>query len=268
MAFRSEDVKAVSSRQNPWVEAFRDLQQDLPERLVFIEGPKLLEEALKSALRIEKLAFIPARLEDPLVQQACAVAEDKIQITPYVLKALSDVDAPQGVVAIVRKPHTDWSSLLGAKTAAPDAARWLILDGIQDPGNAGTILRTAEAAGVLGIVTTPGTARLFGAKALRASAGSALRLPALEHRDVGEIVERMTSAGVRLVATGSEGTDFRAFDWHPPLALILGSEGAGLSADWSDRVAARVTVPMKPPVESLNVAVSAAVLLYEASRPR
>jgi TrmH family RNA methyltransferase len=176
------------------------------------------------------------------------------------------VRSPQGILAIARRPLWDWKNLFG-RAPAPI----VILDGIQDPGNVATIVRTAEAAGAAGIVTTPETASLFSPKALRGSAGSSLRLPILEHRDAEEIICALRVAGCGILAAdaqnGPEGAvSYSHVDWTKPWAIVLGQEGSGLSAGW--QAARRVFIPMKPVVESLNVAAAAAILLFEFHRQR
>ena len=266
MAFKSTDIKAISSRQNPFVENLRDLRDDASDELLFLEGPKLLEEALKSHLPIEQLAFVPNLLETPLIQKACALAAEKIQITPYVLRGLSDVEAPQGMIAIVRKPKTDWAQLF-AHAPRP----LVILDGIQNAGNAATIVRTAEAAGVAGIITTPGSARLFSPKALRGAMGSSLRMPILEHQDIATIAEKLAATSYVILTTSSPAESsipYTDVDWKKSWGLVFGQEGNGLSQEWEGKLECHVHIPMEANVESLNVSAAAAILLYESRRQR
>jgi len=209
---------------------------------------------------------VPALTDSPIVQAACAKAKEKVQITPYVLEGLTDVKTPQGVIAIVRKPKTEWRQI-HARAPRPI----VILDGIQNAGNAATIVRTAEAAGVAGIVTTPGTARLFSPKALRGAMGSSLRVPILEHQLPENLINALADAGYGVLAAASPQADSRSFtavDWQKSWAIVLGQEGHGLSAVWQKAPTALVHIPMEPSVESLNVAAAAALLLYEARRAR
>lgn len=259
-------IKSVTSRQNAFVEALRDIRDDAAGPLLFLEGPRLLEEALKSQLLIERVAFVPALGDLPIVRAACAKAKEKVQITPYVLEGLSDVKTPQGVIAIARKPKTEWGRIV---SRAPRPI--VILDGIQNAGNAATIVRTAEAAGVAGILTTPGTARLFSPKALRGAMGSSLRVPILEHQLPETLINDLADAGYGLLAASSPQSDSRSFndvEWRKSWAIVLGQEGHGLSAVWQKAQATLVHIPMEPAVESLNVAAAAALLLYEARRVR
>ena len=258
------DPKIITSRTNGLIEKLRELRDDPPGYLLFLEGPKLLEEALKSSLVIDQLIYVAETASRPDVQTALALAREKVQVTPYVLEGLSDVEAPQGVIAIVRKPASDWQQLL-AKAPNP----LMILDGIQNSGNAATIVRTAEAAGAAGVITTPGSARLFSPKALRGAMGSSLRLPVLEHQTVDVIVDKLAAAGYALLTAASpsaESIAYDAVDWTRACACVVGQEGRGLSAQWDGKKQTRIHIPMAPAVESLNVAAAAAILLYAARR--
>jgi TrmH family RNA methyltransferase len=145
----------------------------------------------------------------------------------------------------------------------------LILDRVQDPGNVGAIIRAGEACGATGVITTPGTADPFGWKALRGSMGSALRLPVARADSIDDAARAASRAGVRVYASvPREGTSLTSADLTGGLALLLGGEGAGLDAAAIASADERITIPMRPPVESLNVATAAALILYEASRQR
>jgi TrmH family RNA methyltransferase len=260
------EPRAISSRQNPVVEELRELRDaSTDSEWVFLEGFHLLEEALKSGLAIVRLAFIPDLLNNPLIQKAITVAHDTVQITPYVMKSVSDVESPQGVVAVARKPVSDWEAIF-SRLPKPI----VILDTLQDPGNAATIIRTAEAAGAAGIVTTPGTARLFAPKALRSAMGSSLRLPVLEHVGISDIVEESKKTSIQLVGTKQAAsiTAYNEFNWKQPVAIILGQEARGISSEWPHDKLAWISIPMEPTVESLNVAAAAAVLLFMARQAR
>jgi len=198
-----------------------------------------------------------------LAERARKSAESTFSISGSIFRSISDLVEPQGILAIGERPHWSWERLL-AKSPAPI----VILDGLQNPGNVAAVLRTAEAAGAAGVVTTPGTARLTGPKALRGASGSALRVPHLEHLSPKAIVEHLAKAGYKLYTADRQGDQavlYTDLDWKQPIAMVLGQEGNGVSAEWN---AAVVKIPMEDPVESLNVGVAAAVLLYESYRQR
>jgi TrmH family RNA methyltransferase len=144
----------------------------------------------------------------------------------------------------------------------------VVLDGVQDPGNVGTIVRSAEAFGASAMVTLPGTANAWGLKAIRASAGSIFRLPvfALDEAAAESLLRRYKLHAVAAVA--SQGIAPAEIHWQQPAALLIGSEGAGLSQRWLEFAEARVTLPTGGAVESLNAAIAASLLLYEASKAR
>jgi len=264
MAAHSSAIKILATRQNQTVQELRAVRDDAAGPLLFLEGPKLVEEALKSGLWLERLAFVAHWRESALHQEATARARERFQLTPYVLEGISSVPAPQGVIAIARKPATDWKRLLAR---APRLI--MVLDGVQDAGNAAAIVRTAEAAGAAGLITTPGSARLFSAKALRGAMGSSLRLPILEHLEVDRIAENLAAARYVLLTTAAASADSRpysAVDWKRACACVLGQESGGVSPRWDSHAPTRIHIPMDPAVESLNVAAAAAVLLYEARR--
>src|SRR5258708_17122052 len=152
----------ISSRQNQLIQELRDRSDPAIAKGLFLEGLHVLEEALEAGMPIQHLIVVPALAETDLVKRAMAKATHTTQVTAYVMKALSDVETPQGVIAICPKPAWDWAALT-SKSPAPI----IILDVLQDPGNAASILRTAEAAGAAGVVTTPGTVKLYTPKALR-----------------------------------------------------------------------------------------------------
>ena len=195
-------------------------------------------------------------------------AKQVVLVSEQVFRLLSDVEEPQGILATAILAPATWEAIL-ARTPAPI----VILDGIQVPGNAGAILRTAEAAGAAGVVTTPGTAHLFSPKALRGSMGSALRLPILEHQSPEAIARALQGKEYRLYGSYMEAEHpphpalvYTAIDWRQPTALIVGQEGKGISSAWDPFLQGRVVIPMQAPVDSLNVAAAAAILLYESHR--
>jgi TrmH family RNA methyltransferase len=177
---------------------------------------------------------------------------------------LSPVNAPTGVVASARRPSVTQTAIL-----KPAPALVLAATGLQDPGNAGAIIRSAAAAGATGVVLDETSADPWGWKALRASMGSAFHVPVLRSRAVATLVKEWRSAGLRIAATVPRaGTSMHNVDFTPPTALLLGGEGAGLPDTLIAAADVRVSIPMRGGIESLNAAVAAAVLLYEAQRQR
>jgi TrmH family RNA methyltransferase len=257
----------ITSRSHPLFKELRELRDTPHSDLLFLEGPKLVDEALRASIPIKTLV-LSTDFKDPngLVNRARPKTKDLIEVSDSIFRSLSDLVEPQGVIAIGERPRWTWESIL-AKAPAPI----IILDGLQNPGNVAAIVRTAEAAGTAGVVTTPTTARLTSPKALRGAMGSVLRVPSLEHQPIAEIARRLAENHYTLYGASQgaeEGESYTAVDWKKPAAILLGQEGSGLSMEWEPFPCVGVRIPMESSVESLNVGAAAAVLLYEARRQR
>ena len=175
-------------------------------------------------------------------------------------------ETPQPIAALVEPPDWSWPHILDARRKG--ATLVVVLAGIQDPGNLGTILRSAEAFGASGVVGLPGTVSAWNPKAVRASAGSVFRVPMLAVSE-RECLEELHEAGVKILATTVRAAQpAELVDMAGPVALIIGNEGNGVTGDLAAKADGRITIPCPGPVESLNAAVAASVLLYEAARQR
>ena len=290
-----ETPSVLTGRDNRWLKDFRmALRGGLPTESgsVGVEGVRLVEEALRSTCRIEAVLFSQSgerhhtRLA-PFLDRA-ELGFPVLRTTDRLFEGLADTEHPQGVAALV-EPRTAASldDLLSAGTK--NAALLVILVGVQDPGNVGTILRTAAAFGATGAATCAsgqsGTASPFSPKALRASAGAALHLPILAGMSLAILLMQLKLAGVHTFASSTR--DISAdespalhpwqVDWREPVALLIGNEGAGLPEELERSAEVRVRIPMASgvdrfavthKVDSLNAAAAAAVLLYEAARQR
>jgi len=181
-----------------------------------------------------------------------------------VLAAMSPVREPAGIVAIARCGPGSIDRVL----ASPPQLV-VIVAAVQDPGNVGAIVRTAEACGATGVITTAGSANAFGWKALRGSMGSAFRMPIATQPSVLDAVRASRAAGLRVFATViRDGTPLPSTALSGPSAIVLGGEGSGLDDEVVAAADERLTIPMKAPVDSLNVASAAALIVYEAARQR
>jgi RNA methyltransferase, TrmH family len=237
------------------------------ERELLLDGPHLLFEARKSGLHIESAAFEQAALDDPeiktLAEQLVSDGADVFIVSRKTLETMSPVRTPAGAVGIARRIVPTL-----AESLASSHALVVVAHDVQDPGNVGGIMRTAEATGVTAFLTTPATADPLGWKALRGSMGSALRLP-VARGEMRDVLAALGSAGIqRLALVPRAGQRLFDVNFRAPSALILGGEGPGLPEDVLRHVDRRVTIPMREPVESLNVGVAAALVLYEAFRQR
>jgi TrmH family RNA methyltransferase len=256
----------ISSRTNARVKQLRAAFQGharLSGGMVAIEGDHLLEEALRSGM-VLKTVFVSERREVPkMVPRGVEV----MRLTEEVFGSVVETQSPQGVAALLVPPVWVLDDVMGSGDSAPLI---LIAVGLQDPGNLGTLVRSAEAFGATGVLTTPGTVSAWNQKALRASVGSVFRVPVVAV-DASEM-EALKRRGVRLIAAvGFEDAGVIAaqeMDFTGACAMMIGNEGAGLGAEWISMCDARVTIPCPGPVESLNAAVAGSLLLYEASRQR
>lgn len=257
-------MTAITSRHHPIVKEFRDAARG--GDVMLLDGWHLLTEAVAAGIVIETLAVCgpPTTEEQTLIDRARRSGARVVEVSGAVLNALSPVNSPTGVVATGRKPAIDAAALL-----SPPPALVLAAFGLQDPGNAGAVIRSAAAAGATGILFDDASADPWGWKALRASMGGVFHLPVTRSRNpIGNAAD-WRAAGVTLVATVPRGgTAMHQVDLTGPVAVLLGGEGPGLSGDVLAAADVRLSIPMAGSVESLNVAVAAALILYEARRQR
>lgn len=262
-------MEHVSSRQNAVVKRFREIARE--GRVgddVLLDGAHLVGEALAAGMALDVVAFATDAAQGRLASLAsdCVASGARVITAPdSVLTLLSPVRQPSGVIAIARlHPATIESAI-----AAGSPALVLLLDRIQDPGNVGAIIRSAEACGATAVIAGPGTADPFGWKALRGSMGSAFRLPVAAAVSLDAALAAARDAGLCIFATVARGgTPLDRAPLARPAMVLLGGEGPGLSDDIIARADERVTIAMRAPVESLNVSVAAALIVYEASRQR
>ncbi len=234
--------------------------------LALAEGIRLVEEALAAAIPIRGTAVAPAleaTSRGRALKAALARAGVPLEsLDDRTLAELATTEHPQGVIAVVEPPR--WS--LEDIRPGPRGAV-LVLDAVQDPGNVGALARAALGLGAAGLVALPGTADLHNPKVLRGSMGALFRLPCAP-ADVAALLAWADRMGVAIWASGVEGSPVGSVLRRGPVALVVGNEGAGISPALARHAAATVTVPLAGPVESLNVAVAAGILLYEVLRER
>lgn len=258
-------MDVITSRHHPIVKEFRDLARSVGP-LMLLDGWHLLGEAAGANVAVEKIAICgpPTAREKTVVDRLRRNGALVVDVSGSVLNALSPVNSPTGVVASARIP-----SVTSASVLTPSPALVLAAAGLQDPGNAGAIIRSAAAAGATGVVLDELSADPWGWKALRASMGSAFHLPVVRSRALASLITEWRHAGVCIVATTPRGgMPMYDVDFRKPTAVLLGGEGAGLPEELAAAADTRVSIPMHAAVESLNAAVAAAVVLYEAQRQR
>lgn len=263
-------MRTISSRQNPLVHQFRDAAAGRREGapLVLLDGPHLVATALDAHLPIPVAAVMDAELDDPefadLVARLEARGTDVAVVTSNLMAVMSPVRTPSGLIALAERRLTDQHAILDVPSALV-----LVAADVQDPGNLGALVRAAEAASASGVIASGLSADPLSWKAMRGSMGSALRLPVASALDTRELVTAAQAAGLQTVAAVPRaGVPPDAIDWRRPTALLLGGEGPGLPLAVIEAAGACVTVPMAAPVESLNVSVAGALLLYAARQQR
>jgi TrmH family RNA methyltransferase len=260
-------LRRVASRQNLLVKELRRAfarSETTPDGCCAIESVRLVEEAIRSGLKFRAVFFRQSSLEvaDRLLPQIAAQVET-VLLPNEVFDSAVATETPQGVAALAKARNFTLDDVL-----RPHQPLVVALSGIQDPGNLGTILRSAEAFGASGVLLGEGTVSQFNSKAVRASAGSVFRMPAVAVK-VEEAIPRLRQAGLRLVATSSHGgVSADQANLSGPLACFIGNEGSGLPRQLMSQMDETVVVPHSGEVESLNAAVAASVLLYEAARQR
>ena len=263
---QADRLRPVAGRHNPRLKelrlAFRRAELTAQGECA-IEGVKLLEEALRSGLHVDSVFFSESArpLAEKLLPQISARTETLV-LPNALFNSIVPSDAPQGVAALLKVPAFSSAQLLERSSHGP----FVVAAGLQDPGNLGTILRSAEAFGAAGIFLTEGTVSPYNSKVLRGSAGSIFRLPFLRISSA-ELIPLLRARGVRLLATCShQGTPLPQVAWTLPLAIFIGNEGAGLSRELTRQMDETLAIPQAAQVESLNAGVAASIVLYEAAR--
>jgi TrmH family RNA methyltransferase len=284
--FGNAHRELITSRDNKWLKAFRaTLRGKGPQsgEPIGVEGPKLIEDALRSGLEVQ--ALLISESEEGDTEQLLRAANERgvripadrvLHTTDKLFESVAGTETPQGVAALLRQ--RDWTVedvLPGPGAMRESAPLVMILAAVQDPGNVGTAVRSAEAFGATGVVATRGSADPWSPKALRASAGSALRLPMLRGMAIPILMTQLKVAGLQLYAANSGSRSAIAASQDPaeveltgPVAIFIGNEGSGLPPEITRSVGKVISIPTSSVVESLNAGIAASILAYEAARQR
>jgi TrmH family RNA methyltransferase len=260
----------ITSRQNPLIQQARAVSRGATKDLLFIEGLRLCEEAARSGLPCEEVLYTEKFAADA---RAARLLDELKRFNPRfhlvseaVCASLSDTKTPQGIVLLAQRRATDRATF--EKSLRPDSLL-VVLNRINNPANAGAMLRVAEAAGATGVVATVGTTDLLSPKALRGAMGSSFRLPLWTNADFNEVVSWCGAHNIRTVSADLAAQRVHTeLDWTGAYAVLMGAEAGGLEEAETRMADERIRIPMQPPVESLNVAVALALILYEAARQR
>ena len=260
--------QTITSRDNPLLQRARAIRDGRDRDLIFVEGLRLCEEALSSKLQIEAVVYSDeisekARAKE-FLSRVAGVSSRLECVSEKLLGTISYTKTPQGIILLAARPNT--ANYIDSSQQTP---LLIVMHRINNPVNVGAIMRTAEAAGATGVIATKETSDPYSPKSLRGAMGSAFRLPLWCGPSYDEAIRWCAERQIRTVGADAEGVEeYSRVDWKQACALILGPESDGLSQAELAATDQTVKVPMKGAVESLNVAVTAGVLLYEAARQR
>jgi TrmH family RNA methyltransferase len=235
--------------------------------LFLIEGVRLLEEAVKEGISIDE-ALYTARVEKSIRGCHLLASLKKKRVTlslasEKIMESISGTETPQGILAVARQLKWTFKDLIKNKETV------IIACGLQDPGNLGTIIRSADAGGCGGVFTTQNSVDIYNSKVIRATMGSIFRVPVMKFDDPEEAISALKKEGYQIIATTAHSrSSYLDPDYMKPTAFLIGQEGSGLSEEVLKSADKKVFIPMKKGVESLNAAVSASILIYEAFRQR
>lgn len=260
----------ITSRDNSLLRQARAVRDGKVDELIYVEGLRLCVEALQSKLTIEAVIASEELIRKEKAAETFAALSKMSRrvgtVSEKLLESISYTKTPQGIVVLAQRPEASEQRLDASSRAS---SLLVVLHQINNPVNVGAILRTAEAAGATGIITTKNTSDPFSPKSLRGAMGSAFRLPIWRGADLAQVVDWCRQRKIGLVGTDADATQAHTdYDWTQATALVLGPESTGLTADELKATDQTVSIPMQGEVESLNVSVAAAILLYEAARQR
>lgn len=259
-------ITSVSNPRIKQVVLWRDKAKERKKDKVFVaEGLRICEEA---PIELIKEVYLTEDMMEKV--KANKPLWEKLGHTGYetvsneVFEKMSDTRTPQGFLSILRQPQYELEQLLAKKNPL-----FLVLENLQDPGNLGTILRTSEGAGVTAVIMSSNTVDIFNPKTIRSTMGSVFRVPFIYVETLSETLQKMHEAGVKTYAAHLQGTEyFHSMTFTEPTAFLIGNEGNGLTKETADLATSYVKIPMEGQLESLNAAIAASLLVYEAYRQR
>lgn len=267
----------ITSASNPHIRGLRELERKKRERdrtsLFVIEGLRAVREIPDGMCRELLLSesFLTNTKGQADTEALIASAERSFLLPDDLMARAADTEHPQGILAVSEKPHHELRDIIDGADADGRKPLLLVLQNIQDPGNLGTMIRTAEGAGATGLIVTRTTADVYQPKTVRSTMGSIFRVPvaAAGDDDLTETIAALAAAGIRTYAAWLRGSVcYDSPDYRAGSAFLIGNEGNGLLPETAEAAAARVRIPMAGKLESLNAAMSAGILLYEAARQR
>ncbi len=264
-------IKEITSKDNLMIKRIKQLEHKKYRDkygLFLLEGMHLIEEALKYNTILNYIVYSDSFIKDPyqeeLINFLCEKNNSIYNVSDSLFEYIAETENPQGIIAAAVKPQTDFEEVL--KT---DGSSVVILDRIQDPGNMGTILRTADAAGIHGVISMKGSVDFFNSKTVRAAAGSIFRIPLFQFNDNNQLTDALRRHKKKTIATSPRAKDYY---YNLPVfenyGLIIGNEANGVSETLLDYADYRVKIPMLRDTESLNASIAASIILYEMVRKK
>ncbi len=260
----------IQSSQNSTIKEIKALHQkkhrDI-QGVYFVEGIRFVNDAIDNEQAINKI-IMSDRLETlnggtRLISRISEVCSDIYMVPDKLFREISDTQTPQGVMAVLEKRHTDFQMALKAGTSI------VVLDSLQDPGNVGTIIRTADAAGVSAVMMTKGCVDLYSPKVLRSTMGSVFHLPIFEDLDIVDAIQILKANDYKVIASHLEGeNNYYDEDLSCKSAIIVGNEANGISQDTAAAADRLIKIPMPGKAESLNASIAAGIMIYELVRQR
>lgn len=271
-------MKRITSGRNPLIKEVKSLKTKKyreEKGKFFIEGIKLVEEALKERADIRHVFVTDQFLECDKGKAfishfftgegpSARIADRQISVLPECLLAeISDTKSPQGIMAVAGMRHYALDNTMGGNNL------FIVLDSLQDPGNMGTIIRTADAAGFTAVIALEGCVDVYNPKVIRSTMGSIFRIPVIHDANPGDTIRNLKSHGIKVCATNPDsGINCFDLDMRDKTAIILGNESKGISMELAASADVSVRIPMLGRTESLNVSIAASLLMYESVRQR
>ena len=266
------NTQKIESKDNPRLKLARKIRDGLEPAFIFVEGVRLAEEAVRSNLSIEfclfeKGASAESRRMD-ILDSIWSKTTNIFEVDELLFSAISDTRSPQGVILICKRPKVDQASFeMESERRSALLPLTVFLSEANNPSNLGAVVRAAEAAGVAGIIVSKNSADIFSPKALRGSMGSTFRMPIWAGATNMEVTDWARSNGISMAGATADGArSYTELNWSIRRMLVLGSEAHGIPADVESRLDEQISIPMDTNVESLNLAVAAGIILFEARR--
>ena len=261
----------IKSRDNSKLKFAQRVRDGKETGYIFIEGARLCDEALRSGLSVGSCfvseAFRSSSSFGLLESKLISAHVECFVVSEALVESISDTKAPQGIVLIAESPTPVKLASLFSDGGTNSLPVWIFLYEVNNPSNLGAVVRTAEAAGAQGVLVSPNSADPFSPKSLRASMGSAFRLPIVDGLVTEDVLSTAKDRGINVSAVDARGVmSYANVDWKTPRLLIFGSEAEGLPQEVLLRSDATIKIPMHGKVESLNLAVSSGIILFEAKR--